>query len=79
MGASNAPTVSLDIEGMTCEACASHIQTELVAVPGVIGAAVDYDEAKATVAVEPSSPPPMDALVEAVKTAGYTARPAVER
>jgi copper chaperone CopZ len=77
--ASNAPTVSLDIEGMTCEACASHIQKELVAVPGVVGAAVDYAGAKATVAVESSSPPPMDALVEAVKAAGYTVRPAGEK
>ncbi len=79
VGASNAPTVVLDLEGMTCEACASHIQTELVAVPGVVGAAVDYYSAKATVAVEASSPPPMDALVDAVRAAGYTARPSTEK
>ena len=78
-GANSAPTVVLDIEGMTCEACASHIQTELVAVPGVVGAAVDYGGAKATVAVEATSPPSMDALIEAVKAAGYTARSGAQK
>jgi len=72
--ARSSPEVSLEIEGMTCEACAVHLQQELSAVPGVVGASVQYDEARATVAVDPAAPPKTAALLEVIDAAGYSAR-----
>ena len=76
-GESNAPTVLLEIQGMTCEACALHIQKELDTVPGVIGSSVNYDEKSATVMTDAAAPPSHEALIEAVQSAGYSARRAV--
>lgn len=67
-------TVTLSIEGMTCEACAIHIQKELAATPGVLTAEVLYAEGRADVIVEASSPPVASLLIEAVGRAGYSAR-----
>ncbi len=68
------PTVTLDIEGMTCEACAAHIQKSLTGVPGVHGALVSYADGQARVAIDPAAPPSRGALVEAVVKAGYEVR-----
>lgn len=65
------PTVKVGIKGMTCEACAVHIQKGLNAVPGVRNASVDYEKAQAEVSVDPASPPSRDALVKAVNQEGY--------
>ncbi len=67
----NTVAVTLHIEGMTCESCATHIQSELVKVPGVKNASVSYSEGQATVNIDASSPPSRESLVEAVKQAGY--------
>jgi copper chaperone CopZ len=66
-----APIVTLRIEGMTCEACTAHIQKTLADVPGVQSASVDYGSGTARVAVDAKAPPPREALVKAVETAGY--------
>lgn len=64
-----------DITGMTCSACASHIEKDVAKVPGVQQVAVNllqnsmavtYDESKANTA----------ALLQAVQGAGYEAAPA---
>jgi len=66
-------TVTLRIEGMTCEACAVHVESELVAVPGVRRATVVYSEGRAIVTVDAAHPPDAALLVSAVGKAGYRA------
>ncbi len=67
----NTVAVTLHIEGMTCEACATHIQSELMKVPGVKTAAVSYSEGQAAVTTDATSPASRNSLVEAVQRAGY--------
>jgi mercuric ion transport protein len=66
-----AATVSLKIEGMTCEACAAHLQKTLSDMPGVQSASVDYGKGVARVSVDAEAPPSHEALVKAVESAGY--------
>ncbi len=70
-GDANVANVTFHVQGMTCEACATHIQRELMKVPGVKNASVSYSESQATVNTDASSPPSRDSLVEAVERAGY--------
>jgi copper chaperone CopZ len=65
--------VIVKIEGMTCEACAAHVQRALAEVPGVEAASVSYSESKARVLVKPASTPSHDALLKAIEKAGYKA------
>src|SRR5262245_38068158 len=44
--------VTLKIEGMACRNCANEVARELMEVPGVKGAAVDFDSATARVALD---------------------------
>ena len=60
----------LSIDGMTCEACTSHIRSELEAVPGVKSAHVSYADGSATVVLNDVDVPNA-ALFGAVKAAGY--------
>jgi copper chaperone CopZ len=66
--------VTLRIEGMTCEACAVHVESELAAVPGVRRATVTYAEGRAVVMVDMARPPDLASLVAAVGKAGYRAQ-----
>lgn len=66
-----APVVTLELKGMSCEACAPHVEKALRGVPGVQAATVSYAESRARVTVDPSSPPSREALVKAVEEAGY--------
>jgi copper chaperone CopZ len=61
------------VEGMTCEACAPGIRTALQGVPGVIDAAVLYDEKRAEVRCRTERPPETSTLIEAIQKAGYSA------
>ncbi len=63
----------LEISGMTCGACAAHVQKALSGVKDVKEAKVSYESKKAVVRVaKPSSK--AKALVKAVQKAGYGAR-----
>ncbi len=53
---------------MSCAACASRIQRQLTATPGVLDAAVNFGTTKATVEVEGTGP---GDLIAAVREAGY--------
>ncbi|MFM8973550.1 MAG: heavy metal translocating P-type ATPase [Actinomycetota bacterium] len=64
--------VDLDITGMTCAACAARIEQRLNALEGVI-ARVNFATEQAHVVAADT---PVDALVAAVRAAGYDARPA---
>lgn len=65
-------SVVLDIGGMTCEACATHIRRSLEEVPGVLSAPVDYARRQALVTLTVSGTPNA-VLLEAVERAGYSA------
>ncbi|MBI4363849.1 MAG: heavy-metal-associated domain-containing protein [Candidatus Latescibacteria bacterium] len=63
----------LEISGMTCGACAAHVQKALSGVKDVKEAKVSYENKRAIVSVaKPSSK--AKALVKAVRKAGYGAR-----
>ena len=67
-------STTLSIEGMSCQHCVGSVTKALLAVPGVESAQVSLDAA----AAEVRGDAPKEALVEAVRRAGYTAteRPA---
>ena len=64
--------VDLPITGMTCVACAMHIQGQLAKVPGVHNAGVNFAMARATVNYDPRITE-VPQLIEAVRSAGYGA------
>jgi copper chaperone CopZ len=64
--------VVLNIEGMTCTACASHIQTALSEVKGVHRAGVKYETRKGVVEYDPALVQP-EALIQRVEETGYKA------
>lgn len=67
--------VELRIDGMTCEACAAAVRDALLEVPGVVDAAVSFEEARARVRLRAERPPTVRALVAAVEEVGYGATP----
>jgi Cu+-exporting ATPase len=69
--------IQLHIEGMTCAACVTRVERALKRVPGVREATVNLATERATVLMETSAVP-VERLLEAVETAGYTARPISE-
>jgi Cu+-exporting ATPase len=64
---------TLAIEGMTCAACATRIEKVLGRVPGVT-ASVSFASERARVELAPDGPA-LEAVVEAVRRAGYGATP----
>jgi P-type Cu+ transporter len=69
---SESSEVRLDLEGMTCAACAARIEKRLNTLDGV-EASVNFATEKATVRCDPTVT--VDDLVDAVKSAGYHAHP----
>ena len=63
----------LDLEGMTCASCAARIEKRLNKLDGV-EATVNFATERATVHCDPSVG--VEALVDAVESAGYHAHPA---
>ena len=69
-----ATVVTLDVQGMTCSACAAEIEHELRQVPGVVQADVSFKDRRAEVRL--STPyPKAQPLIAAVEKAGYHATP----
>lgn len=67
--------VVVKIEGMTCEACAASIEKGLRSVPGVAAAEVSYEKGEAVVGIAKRTPPPREAILKAIASAGnYTGR-----
>ena len=69
--AADLETVTLDIQGMTCEACEVHVRSALREVPGVHHVQVSYAQTRAVVQAGEGVDP--KALVDAVGTTGYQA------
>ncbi len=70
------PETELTISGMTCGNCARHVAEAIQGVPEVASASVQLEAARATVRWRAS--PNVPAVVEAVREAGYEAKPAKE-
>lgn len=60
------------IEGMTCEGCASGLEKILSNLPGISGVALSYDEGLAKIGVSHGSTPPVAAILETIKIAGFS-------
>jgi Cu+-exporting ATPase len=71
-----AASAELDIQGMTCASCALRVEKALAKVPGVSRASVNLATEKASVDADASVA--IDALVNAVRKAGYDAQPVSE-
>lgn len=65
--------VTLNIEGMTCEACAKGIERSLVSIKGVRKANVEYKQGRAVVEYNPEIAQPK-AFVERINESGFTAK-----
>lgn len=70
-------TVVLEVKGMTCAACASHVQSALSEVKGVHRASVEYETGKGVVEYDPALVQP-EALIQRVDRTGYKAMVAQE-
>lgn len=62
-------TVALKITGMTCQHCVKHTREALEKVPGVEQVEVSLEPGQAVI----QGNAPIDALIQAVKDAGYEA------
>jgi P-type Cu+ transporter len=65
-------TVNINVTGMTCAACQSHVQKALEKTPGVSKAAVNLMTGEATVVFDPQSTAP-GKLIDAIVGTGYDA------
>ena len=64
-------TLVFEVDGMTCEACAVTLRSDLATLDGVIAAEVDYPTKSATVRTD--DPTITDKVRDAAKRHGYTA------
>jgi copper chaperone CopZ len=64
---------TLRISGMTCNGCVRHVDKALREVPGVTAVEVSLPEERAKIVHEATAP--LEALVAAVESAGYSAVP----
>lgn len=66
----DATTVRIRVEGMTCKACSTGIATGLAKVDGVVEAKVEYEQGYADVTYDPARVAP-EALVSVIDDLGY--------
>jgi Cu+-exporting ATPase len=64
----------LDVQGMTCEGCAAHVQKGLSKVSGVAEVKVNYAKSEASVCVKVGASVQGETLVQTVEKAGYKAK-----
>lgn len=76
-GSAGSQERSLQIEGMTCASCVSRVEKALAKVPGVVSATVNLATEKAEVQIADTGTS-VEALIAAVRKAGYEASPVVE-
>ncbi|MCA8833373.1 mercuric transport protein MerTP [Hymenobacter pini] len=63
-------TASYQIEGMTCEACARHVEQAVQQLPGVQSVSVSYDQATALVRFD-TTKSPVAQVQQAINGTGY--------
>lgn len=70
----NGTALDLNIQGMTCEACAAGLQESLRRVPGVLAAEVNYKDKSARLIVKPDeSTSAKESALSTITAAGYQA------
>src|SRR5229473_8086826 len=67
-------TVTLNVSGMTCEACPVTVKKALQKVPGVSNIDVQYEKKQVVVTFDDTKTN-VDALVKATTNAGYPSQP----
>ncbi len=72
LASSSLAAEELEIEGMTCEACAAGIESALRVLPGVAHAQVSYEQKRAQISYDPSEIS-TDKFLETVASTGYKA------
>ncbi len=65
-------TKTLQVQGMSCEACVGHVTRALIALDGVQAAVVDLAKAQATVTYDPAKLQ-VSQMQDAVEDEGYEA------
>ena len=60
------------IEGMTCPGCAVTVEQALRRTPGVLGAKVNFEEARAELLLDPLAPASRDVLAEVLRNSGFS-------
>ncbi len=70
---SPAATTELSVRGMNCQNCVRHVTEAIQGVAGVASAVVQLDDGRATVRWRPSAGAGAEAVIAAVKAAGYEA------
>lgn len=63
-----------DLEGVTCGGCAKRVEASVRPLPGLVVARVDVAKKELTLASDGAAMD-VEAVVDAVARAGYTARP----
>ena len=61
----------IQLDGMTCEACAANVINAVREVPGVLAVEVDYAKSEAVVGTEFCCPIPKDEILAAIKQVGF--------
>ena len=67
---SNIQTVELNIKGMTCEACETHVNHEVNKLPGIIQSVASYEKKNALIQFDPSKTT-VSQIIDAVHITGY--------
>lgn len=70
VNSSDVQTVTFDIEGMTCDACTIHVESDINKLPGIVKASANYKEAKAEVQFDQNKVTPTE-IEEAINNTGY--------
>ncbi len=73
--AADTSATEFSVRGMNCQSCVRKATAALEAVPGIANAVVSLEPARATVRWQPSATPSADAVIRALKAAGYEAVP----
>ncbi len=66
--------MEFNVRGMTCQNCARHVREAISSVPGVATASVNLEQNTATARWTAESAPDVQAVVSAIKSAGYEAK-----
>uniref|UniRef100_UPI0040480553 mercuric transport protein MerTP n=1 Tax=Mariniflexile sp. TaxID=1979402 RepID=UPI0040480553 len=66
----NVETLNFDIEGMTCNGCAAHVENEVNKLSGIISVTASYENENATVTFDKSKTTKED-IVKAINGTGY--------
>ena len=68
---SSPETLTLTVEGMTCEGCSALVRKAVKDVRGVLSVQVDFARTQVVIATESCGPAPVEAILRALEKAGY--------